>query len=67
MLEVKLTGPLDKPKWAFVIGPTNFFRSLSQPTDVAPATLLPTPETASDPPPAPLKEPPAPPSAEKTH
>jgi hypothetical protein len=34
MLEVKLTGPLNQPKWAFVIGPTNFFRSLSQPAKV---------------------------------
>lgn len=31
MLEVKLTGPLKQPKWAFVMGPTNFFRSLTQP------------------------------------
>lgn len=29
VFEVKLTGPLDKPAWAFVIGPTNFFRNLS--------------------------------------
>lgn len=28
VLEVKLTGSLDKPSWAFVIGPTNFLRSL---------------------------------------
>lgn len=28
VLEVKLTGRLDKPEWAFVIGPTNFLRSL---------------------------------------
>ncbi len=28
-LEVKLTGRLDNPSWAFVYGPTNFFRSLS--------------------------------------
>jgi crotonobetainyl-CoA:carnitine CoA-transferase CaiB-like acyl-CoA transferase len=27
-LEVKLTGSLEKPDWAFVIGPTNFFRTL---------------------------------------
>ena len=27
--EVKLTGTLAKPEWAFVIGPTNFLRSLS--------------------------------------
>jgi len=40
-LEVKLTGPLDQPKWAFVIGPTNLFRSLAQPS--------PTPESAQNP------------------
>lgn len=28
VLEVKLTGNLDKPSWAFVMGPTNFFRTL---------------------------------------
>ncbi|MEY4938831.1 MAG: hypothetical protein RIQ93_566, partial [Verrucomicrobiota bacterium] len=27
--EVKLTGTIDKPQWAFVIGPTNLLRSLS--------------------------------------
>ena len=31
VLEVKLTGPLDKPHWAFVMGPTNLLRSLTQP------------------------------------
>lgn len=30
VLEVKLTGDLAKPKWAFVIGPTNILRNLSQ-------------------------------------
>ncbi len=29
ILEVKLTGTLDKPSWAFVRGPTNFFRNLA--------------------------------------
>ncbi|MBC7369279.1 MAG: hypothetical protein H7343_21135 [Undibacterium sp.] len=29
VFEVKLSGPLDNPSWAFVIGPTNFFRNLS--------------------------------------
>lgn len=29
VLEVKLTGSLEKPDWAFVIGPTNLFRSLA--------------------------------------
>lgn len=28
VLEVKLTGDLGNPAWSFVIGPTNFFRSL---------------------------------------
>ncbi|MBP9914478.1 MAG: hypothetical protein KBF26_13845, partial [Opitutaceae bacterium] len=28
ILEVKLGGSLEKPSWAFVIGPTNFLRSL---------------------------------------
>jgi hypothetical protein len=35
VFEVKLTGALDQPNWAFVIGPTNFFRSLTQ-SDPAP-------------------------------
>lgn len=34
VLEVKLTGPLEQPNWAFVIGPTNFFRTLSSPSEV---------------------------------
>jgi hypothetical protein len=29
VFEVKLTGSLQKPEWAFVIGPTNFLRSLA--------------------------------------
>jgi len=37
-LEVKLTGPLIQPKWAFVIGPTNFFRTLTQPSKPADET-----------------------------
>lgn len=32
ILEVKLTGHLDDPSWAFVIGPTNFLRSLFAPS-----------------------------------
>ncbi|MEO7600473.1 MAG: AsmA-like C-terminal region-containing protein, partial [Opitutus sp.] len=31
-LEVRLTGPLRQPKWAFLIGPTNFIRSLTSPS-----------------------------------
>jgi len=43
-LEVKLTGTLEKPEWAFVIGPTNLFRSLSPdtaPSKPEPAKTLP--------------------------
>jgi hypothetical protein len=29
VFEVKLTGTLEKPEWAFVMGPTNFIRSLA--------------------------------------
>lgn len=32
VLEVRLTGALDEPKWAFVIGPTNLIRSLAEPS-----------------------------------
>jgi hypothetical protein len=31
VFEVKLTGTLDKPSWALVLGPTNFLRNLTQP------------------------------------
>lgn len=34
VLEVRLTGALHEPKWAFVIGPTNLLRSLAQPADI---------------------------------
>jgi hypothetical protein len=32
VLEVKLTGQLEKPAWSLVMGPTNFFRALLQPS-----------------------------------
>jgi hypothetical protein len=41
-LEVKLTGPLTQPKWSFVIGPTNFFRNLTQPAKVDAEPSVPT-------------------------
>ncbi|MDD3180702.1 MAG: AsmA-like C-terminal region-containing protein [Opitutaceae bacterium] len=46
-LELKLTGPITKPTWAFVLGPTNLLRNLAgseEPTDSAqkPAAALPT-------------------------
>ncbi len=41
MLELKLTGPLAKPSWAFVYGPTNILRALTRPPAEAPATTPP--------------------------
>jgi hypothetical protein len=41
VFEVKLTGSLEKPDWAFVMGPTNFIRSL------APGTTETTPAAAT--------------------
>ncbi|HRE81805.1 MAG TPA: AsmA-like C-terminal region-containing protein [Opitutaceae bacterium] len=32
-LEFKLTGPIDKPDWVFVYGPSNFFRTLMGETE----------------------------------
>ncbi len=52
VLEVKLGGNLDKPSWAFVIGPTNFFRSL-----LSAPTIRGTPETETG---APTADPPPP-------
>jgi hypothetical protein len=42
--EVKLTGSLTKPEWSFVIGPTNFLRTLSAPADPAARPEQPSPE-----------------------
>lgn len=54
VLEVKLTGRLDKPEWAFVIGPTNFLRSLF----ATPAKELPpVPNLFTPTPPAPAPAP----------
>ncbi len=55
VLEVKLTGALDQPKWAFVIGPTNLFRSLSEGSP-SPATAdASTPAAPAGPPADPAK------------
>jgi hypothetical protein len=43
VLEVKLTGKLDKPSWAFVIGPTNILRNLIQAPDKKPLSASPPP------------------------
>ena len=54
VLELKLTGPLAKPSWAFVFGPTNLLRSLKRPAEEPPgaqppAKAPPVPPTAPDP------------------
>jgi hypothetical protein len=53
VFEVKLTGSLEKPEWAFVMGPTNFLRALApdapgnaKPGETAPPA--PTPPTSPD-------------------
>lgn len=55
VLEVKLTGSLDKPAWAFVNGPTNFIRNLTRPnapaTSAAPSSPPATTPAAPPPPP----------------
>jgi hypothetical protein len=33
LAEVKLTGTFDKPSWAFVYGPTNFLRKITEPNN----------------------------------
>ena len=52
VFEVKLTGQIDKPAWAFVIGPTNFLRNLAPSPSAAPATPAPPgPPLRANPPP----------------
>jgi hypothetical protein len=48
LAEVKLTGTLDQPKWAFAYGPTNFFRKLTQSKSSPPATNPPPTETEEE-------------------
>lgn len=49
VLEVKLTGNLSKPKWAFVIGPTNFLRNLfPNSKNAIPEPVLPLAPTQSE-------------------
>jgi hypothetical protein len=48
VLEVRLTGSLEKPAWSFVIGPTNFLRNLIQ---SSPPATAPKPEPVPAPPP----------------
>lgn len=57
VFEVKLTGTLAKPEWAFVIGPTNLLRSLAPENPESPAPTPPdrtgdpsTPATTDTPP-----------------
>ncbi|HVS54484.1 MAG TPA: AsmA-like C-terminal region-containing protein [Opitutaceae bacterium] len=63
VFEVKLSGSLEKPQWAFVIGPTNLIHSLA-PGEIEPAKSEPaTPEVA---PPTAAPAPPVESAAETT-
>jgi len=77
VLELKLTGPLQKPSWAFLFGPTSLLRSLTRPageTSAAPAAAgtapapppagTPVPPSSESPAPAPGAPPPAVPSSD---
>lgn len=57
--EVKLTGSLAKPQWAFVIGPTNFLRSLAPGADSVSKGELPPETKPSAPTQPPGQEPPS--------
>lgn len=68
VLEVKLTGSLEKPDWAFVIGPTNLIRSLAadaEPTssEQKPAEEKPAGDKPADKPPPPSPQPSSPTAA----
>lgn len=56
VLELKLTGPLEKPSWSFTYGPTNILRAITRPLNnaAAPAGGTPAPASASSP--APRKD-----------
>ena len=44
LAEVKLTGTIEKPRWAFVYGPTNLLRKLTEPNSSPPAEKPPAPK-----------------------
>jgi hypothetical protein len=48
VLEVKLTGTLDKPSWSFVNGPTNFLRNLARPAANPAGSAAPPPDQPPD-------------------
>ena len=53
LLELKLTGSLDKPSWAFLFGPVNILRSIVRPPTTPPPSAAPPATPASVPPPPP--------------
>lgn len=56
--EVKLTGSMEKPHWAFALGPTNLLKSLAEGGDAAPKnTGEPAPAPSGDNPPLPIPTP----------
>ncbi|HEX2855809.1 MAG TPA: AsmA-like C-terminal region-containing protein [Opitutaceae bacterium] len=59
VFEVKLTGTLEKPSWGLVLGPANFLRTLTQPSEETPRSA----ETPATPPAEPAAARPLPPPA----
>lgn len=57
VLELKLTGPLEKPSWAFTFGPTNLLRTLTRPLNGGPPAPNGTSPSSTAPPLAPQKSP----------
>jgi hypothetical protein len=47
VLELKLTGPLEKPSWAFAFGPTNILRTITRPLNGGSPAPNGTPPTAT--------------------
>ena len=67
VLEVNLTGRIDNPSWAFVYGPTSFFRALtgSDATSATPTAPAPTPAPSTPAPDSPTPPAPAVPTDER--
>jgi hypothetical protein len=61
VFELKLTGTLDKPEWAFAKGPTNLLRSLAPGEEAAKAEAAAAADPKSADPKAPAQIPPPPP------
>jgi hypothetical protein len=49
VLELKLTGPVGKPFWSFVFGPTNLLRTITRPLNIGPSAPDGTPSSVVPP------------------